>query len=233
MADAQALVLVPGLLCTADLYAAQIAGLGGKAAITVADHTRHDSMAGIARAILAAAPERFALAGLSMGGYIAFEIMRQAPERVRKLALLDTMQTADTPDRSENRRRQVALAREKGIQAVMDSLVPLFLHPEHAKDAALVARVRKMADDTGVDAFARQQEAIIGRADSAPTLAAVACPTLVIVGAQDELTPVARSREMAAGIAGARLEIIPDCGHLSTLEKPETVTRLLAGWLAG
>jgi pimeloyl-ACP methyl ester carboxylesterase len=233
MADKEALVLVPGLLCTADLYASQIAGLADRASVTVGDHTRHASMADIARAILAAAPERFALAGLSMGGYIAFEIMRQAPDRVTKLALLDTMQTADTPDRSQNRRRQVAQARERGIQTVMDSLVPLFLHPEHAKDAALVARARKMADDTGVVAFARQQEAIIGRADSAPTLATIACPTLVIVGAQDELTPVARSREMAAGIAGARLEIIPDCGHLSTMEKPEAVTRLLAGWLSG
>jgi pimeloyl-ACP methyl ester carboxylesterase len=231
MAEKQALVLVPGLLCTRELYAPQIAALGDICDIQVADHTRAPSMAEIARQILAAAPARFALCGLSMGGYISFEIMRQAPERVTRLALLDTRANIDPPDRAAQRRAQVELAAREGFGKVMEILTPLFLNARSRKDPSLVATALRMAQSTGVEAFARQQEAIIGRADSRPTLPAIRCPTLALVGRDDLLTPVASHEEIAAAVPGCRLEIIEDCGHLSTLEAPGAVTAALRRWL--
>ncbi len=227
----QSLILVPGLTCTAALWAPQIAALGPHATITVADHSGHDTMAAIARQILSTAPAQFALAGLSMGGYIAFEIMRQAPERVTRLALLDTSAKPFDPSQAPARDALIAHARAEGMEAAVSKLMPVFLHPVHIKDAALVATVLKMGRDTGPDTFALQQAAIMARPDSRPTLAAIRCPTLVLTGAQDLLTPVAEHELIAAGIAGSRLEIIADCGHLSTLEKPDAVNRAMSTWL--
>ena len=226
------LVLVPGLLCTAELFAGQIEALSGSANVTVADHTAAPRLEDIARGILAAAPPRFALAGLSMGGYIAFEILRQAPERVTRLALLDTNARADRPEQAEQRRGLVTLAREKGVAKAAAHLWPVFVHKDRLADQNLFSLVLRMAEATGVEAFARQQEAIIARPDNRPFLAEVACPTVIIVGAEDALTPVKVAEEMHAGIAGSRLEVIPDCGHLSTLERPEAVTGILSDWLA-
>jgi pimeloyl-ACP methyl ester carboxylesterase len=227
------LVLVPGLLCTRTLWEPQIAALGDIAAMTVADHTRHDSMEAIARSILATAPERFALAGLSMGGYIAYAILRQAPERVTRLALLDTGCGADTPERKEARLRRNKLARRDGTGAVQDELMPLLIHKDRLADKAFTALVRQMAVDTGTEALIRQHAALMGRPDSRPFLPSIKCPTLVLVGREDALTPVAMAEEIAAGIPGARLEIVPDCGHLSTLERPDAVNRALRTWLSG
>jgi pimeloyl-ACP methyl ester carboxylesterase len=231
MIERNSLVLVPGLLCTRELYAPQIAGLRDLADIVIADHTTAPSIHDIAARILEGAPKQFALCGLSMGGYIAFEIMRQAPDRVTRLALLDTNATADPPDRAAYRRGLVEEARQSGLGAVMEKLVPLFLNARHQTDERLVAIARRMAADTGVEAFARQQEAIITRPDSRPTLPAIRCPTLVLVGRDDVLTPVAAHEVIAAGIAGSRLEILEDSGHLATLEQPERVTAALRGWL--
>ncbi len=225
------LMLVPGLLCTGRLWAEQMPALGDIAACTVADHTRHDSMAGIARSILAVAPERFALAGLSMGGYIACEIVRQAPERVERLALLDTAAAADIPERSAARRELIATAEREGVARVQELLLPALVHKARLADKPLVEAVIQMAVDTGLDAFRRQEEAIIGRPDNRPLLPSIRCPTLVLVGEEDALTPVDTAREIAAGIPGAKLEIIPDCGHLSTMERPEAVSQALREWL--
>lgn len=227
------LVLVPGLLCTRALWEPQIAALGDIAAMTVADHTRHDNMEAIARSILAAAPERFALAGLSMGGYIAYAILRQAPERVTRLALLDTGSRADPPERKEARLRRNELARRDGAGAVQDELMPLLIHKDRLADKAFTARIRQMAVDTGTEALIRQHAALMGRPDNRPFLPSIRCPTLVLVGREDALTPVAMAEEIAARIPGARLEIVPDCGHLSTLERPEAVNRALRAWLTG
>ena len=226
------LVLVPGLLCTKALWAPQVEALGDIAEITVADHTRHDSMAAIAQSILDAAPERFALAGLSMGGYIAYEIVRQAPQRVTKLALLDTGSRADTPERAAARRELIATAEREGARRAQQLLMPVLIHKARLADKPLVQTIEQMADDIGVDAFKRQQAAIMTRPDNRPFLPSIACPTLVLVGREDALTPVELSQEIAAGIPGARLEIIPDCGHLSTMEQPEAVNRALRAWLA-
>ncbi len=224
-------MLVPGLLCSARLYAEQIAALWPFGPVAVADHRRDDTMEAIASRILGAAPPRFALAGLSMGGYIALSILRQAPERVDRLALLDTSARPDTPQQTERRLAQIALARNGRFAEVPDLLWPLFVHRDRQGDENLRRVVRAMADETGPDAFVRQQHAIMARGDARPLLATIRCPTLVLVGEGDELTPPALAQEIAAGIAGSRLQTVPDCGHLSTLEQPAAVNRALAEWM--
>jgi pimeloyl-ACP methyl ester carboxylesterase len=225
------IVLVPGLLVTARLYAEQIPALWRLGPVTVADHTRDDSMAAIARRILADAPPRFALAGLSMGGHVAFEIVRRAPERVARLALLSTSARLDPPEITERRRRQIALAQEGRFGEVADMQFAVQVHRSRLDDVGLQTLVRLMADETGVEAFVRQQTANIGRPDSRPDLAGIACPTLVVVGAGDNLIPPQRSAEIADAILGARLVTIAECGHLSTLERPAQVTEALMEWL--
>jgi pimeloyl-ACP methyl ester carboxylesterase len=226
------LVLVPGLLCTRALWEAQLTGLADVAHMTVADHTRHDSMMGIAESILAAAPHQFALAGLSMGGYIALEIIRLAPERVIKAAFLDTGSRADTPERSAARRELIAAAERDGARAVQERLMPVLIHKERLTDKPLVDAVLRMGEDTGVEAFRRQQMALMGRPNSRPMLKGIQCPALVLVGREDALTPLELSQEIANGIPKAKLEIVSDCCHLSTMERPEAVNRALRSWLA-
>ena len=224
-------VLVPGLLCSARLYAAQIEALWPFGPVTVADHRRDDSVDAIARRILAEAPPRFALVGLSMGGYIAFAIWRQAPDRVERLTLLDTSARNDTPEQTERRRGAIAKAEAGQFVEVFEAIYPALVHKNRHGDADLKRTVRGMADATGVEAFIRQQKAIMGRPDSRPLLPTIKCATIVIVGREDALTPPETAREIAAGIPGARLEVIPDCGHLSTLERPEAVNRAMRAWL--
>jgi pimeloyl-ACP methyl ester carboxylesterase len=233
MSEPLPVVLVPGLLASARLYADQIPILWKYGPVLVADHTRDDSMAAIARRILDSAPPAFALLGLSMGGYISLEIMRQAPGRVRKLALLDTSARPDQPDQSERRRAQIALARAGKLREVADQQFPLLVDTSRLDDSRLKELVRIMADETGPEALVRQQTANIGRIDSNPSLAAIACPTLVLVGEGDQLIPVEHSQELAKGIAGARLVVTPHSGHLSTLEQPEAVNRELEAWMSG
>jgi pimeloyl-ACP methyl ester carboxylesterase len=225
------LVLVPGLGCTADLFAGQISSLREDVAISIADHTKHDTINAIAQAILAAAPSQFALCGLSMGGYISFEIMRQAPGRVERLALLDTTALSDRPAQTERRLKQIALAQSGEFKAVREALWPLFVHPARHRDMALQRAVFKMLDDTGPEIFVRQQKAIISRPDSQSLLEAIHCPALVLVGNEDALTPVSAARVIADGIIGSKLDIVPDCGHLSTVEQPDAVTGALRAWL--
>ncbi len=231
MPDPLPIVLVPGLTCSARLYADQIPALWRFGSVTVADHTRDDSMAAIARRILSTAPPRFALAGLSMGGYIAFEIMRQAPERVAKLALLDTGARPETAEQTERRKLMIALAKSGRYAEVPDIAFPLYVHRNRHNDAGLKQIVRMMAAETGLEAYLRQQQAIMSRPDSRPGLGAIKCPTLVLVGDADEATPPELAREIAGAIRGARLVAIADCGHLSTLEQPERVTAALVDWM--
>ena len=211
------IVLIPGLFASARLYAEQIPHLWAFGPVTVADHRRSDSLAELARQILTDASPRFALAGLSMGGYIAFEILRQAPDRVDRLALLDTTARPDTPEQTQRRQAQIALARGGRFAEVLDLLFPVLIHRNRQNDVVLGRLVRLMADDIGPEAFIRQQQAIMGRPDSRPRPAGIGCPTLVLVDDGDELIPPDRSAEIASGIQGARLVMVPDCGHLSTL----------------
>ena len=170
------LILLPGLLNTARLWGHQVRALGRRRQVHIGDIAGPNSMAALADSVLAAAPERFALAGMSMGGYVSFEIVRRAPGRVARLALLDTTAAPDLPEATERRRAQMARARDGGIAAVLPGLLPAFLGPAQA-DAGLAALVTAMAEDVGVEGFVRQQTAILGRPDSRPGLAQIACPT--------------------------------------------------------
>jgi pimeloyl-ACP methyl ester carboxylesterase len=227
------LVLVPGLLCDAQLWRAQTEKLSDVADMWVADHTRSATMAGVARDVLADAPfDTFALAGLSMGGYIALEIMRQAPRRVRRLALLDTAARGESPEQTARRKEFIALAERGRFLGVTEALLPLLVHPSRLADRPLVDAIKLMANNVGKDAFIRQQQAIMSRAESRPLLASINCATLVLCGRQDQLTPLDRHEEMAAGIKGARLEVLEECGHMSAMERPEQVNQALRHWIA-
>jgi pimeloyl-ACP methyl ester carboxylesterase len=232
MASRSPLVLIPGLLNDANLWSAQIGGLADIAAMQVADHTRFDTMEAIARSILATAPVRFALAGLSMGGYICFAIMRLAPQRVLRLALLNTSARADTPERTAERRQQIALVAKGRFLGISDALLPRFVHPDRLTDFRRTEQIKGMAQAIGPDAFIRQQTAIMCRSDSRPLLPQIRCPTLVLCGRQDAPTPVALHEEMANAIPHARLAIIEDCGHLSPMERPDAVNAELRRWLS-
>lgn len=226
------LVLLPGLLCGPALWAAQLEALADLTCPRIADLTRDASMAGMAETVLETAPERFALAGLSMGGYVALEIFRRAPERVTRLALLDTSARADDPTRTAERHALLALARRGEFDAVTRRLLPLLIHPDRFEnDPALCEAVLGMAQEVGCEAYLRQMDAIMGRPDSRAELPAIRCPTLVLYGAQDERTPPSLHREMAAAIPGARLVVVEACGHLSTMERPGEVSAAMRSWL--
>jgi pimeloyl-ACP methyl ester carboxylesterase len=227
------LVLLPGLLCDAALWAPQVAALRERSdPIIIGDLTRHESFGEIAEAILAEAPPRFALAGLSMGGYCAQEIMRRAPERVTRLALLDTTARADNDEQRARRRGLIELAQKGQFKGVTPRLLPLLIHPDRLQEEALTGIVLGMAERVGKDAFLRQQKAILGRPDGRADLARITCPTLVLVGRQDALTPLETAEEIARLTPGARLVVIENCGHLSTIERPDEVNRALEAWLS-
>ena len=189
-------------------------------------------MAGIARDILAAAPARFALAGLSMGVSIALELVRQAPARVTRLALLDGRAALDDEETKADRRRYIEMAQSaRFMEITRDHLLPRLIHPKRRSDRALTQTILDMAEATGPEIFIRQETAILERADYRPFLPEIRCPTLVLVGADDAITPPPMAAEMAQAIASARLEIVADCGHLSTLERPAETSASLESWL--
>ena len=231
MDNSMPILLVPGLVSSPRIYAPVIPALWRFGPVTVANHIREDNIAVIARRILAEAPPRFALAGHSMGGYISFEIVRQAPERVAKLALINTQARPDTPEATTRRRALIARARDGGLHDVMDEILPLLVHPTRTGEAALQRLFHDMADDVGAEGFINNQTAIIARADSRPTMATIKCPTLVLTGDQDMLIPNTLSKEMADGIAGAKLVIIPDCGHCPQPERPQATIAAMVEWL--
>jgi pimeloyl-ACP methyl ester carboxylesterase len=226
------LILLPGLLCDEELWRHQIKVLKSVADCQVPDLTRFDNMSMLAQGVLATAPPQFALAGLSMGGYVAFEIMRQAPERVTKLCLLDTSARPDTPEQTEKRQALINMCQVGQFKGVTPRLLPLLLNATRLKDKELTDAIFGMAGRIGRDGFVRQQTAIMNRDDSRPHLSSIHSPTQIICGHQDMLTPPDIAREIAAGIKGARMDIVEDCGHLSPLEQPERVSAIMKGWLA-
>lgn len=227
------ILLIPGLLCSEEIFAPQLPALWPHGPVTIAQTLAGDTLAEIAARILADAPPRFALVGVSMGGYLAFEILRQARDRVAKLALVCTSARADTPEQSAARRRMVEQARAVGFERFCALGADALTHPSRKGEPALNAISARMGRAVGMEAFARQTEAVIGRADSRPLLASIKVPTVIVVGDADPLTPAALSEEMAAAIPGATLAIAPTCGHVVTLERPEVVNEALVGWLAG
>ncbi len=230
MAAPLPLVLVPGLGCSARLYSPQVDALWRFGPVTVADHTRDETMDAIAKRILSDAPPRFALAGLSMGGFISLAMMRLAPERIDRVALLDTNARADAPERTAEREKFIAMAQAGKFAEVNAALTPRYLHPNH-RGEPFRKIVDDMADDVGVHGFIRQQRAIMGRPDSRPMLPGIKCPALVLVGDSDAATPPELSKEMADAVPGARLVIVKECGHLSTIEQPQAVNAAMADWL--
>lgn len=228
---AETLVLIPGLACTPRLFEPQIAALSVAHTIVVADHRQDDSISGIAARLLREAPDRFALAGLSMGGYIAMEVMRQAPERVQRLALLDTSARPDTPEASQDRKRLIALAEAGRFEEIQATLWPRLVHPDRRTDRVLQDILFGMMRETGAEAYIRQQRAIMARADSRQTLSGIEIPTLVLAGEGDAITPPEIAREMAEMIEWASLVVVPGAGHMSTLERPEQVTQAMQLWL--
>lgn len=231
MPERTPLVLLPGLLCDAALWAPQVAELSDIADCRIIVLNEDDTMAGMAHRVLDQVPETFALAGLSMGGYCAFEIMRQAPDRVSRLALLDTSHEADPPDRRATRLAWIDAARAHGLESRIPAHMEMYFHPDHLSDAALVATASQSARNIGLEAYARQLTAIMNRADSSADLAAISCPTLVLCGREDMATPLHLHEAMASAIKGADLQVVEHCGHLSTLEKPAEVNEALRRWL--
>jgi pimeloyl-ACP methyl ester carboxylesterase len=227
----QDLLLLPGLLCDARLWQDQIDGLADVATCQVADLTQDNSLRGMALRALATAPPRFALAGLSMGGYVAFEILRLAPERVTRVAFFDTSARPDSEEAARRRRGLMALTRSGQFRGVTPRLLPQLLHPDHL-EGELGHAVRAMAERVGREAFLRQQMAILHRPDSRPMLAEITQPVLVAVGEQDVLTPPELAEEIAAGIWGAQAQLIAQSGHLPSMEQPAAVTALMRDWLA-
>lgn len=226
------LVLLPGLLCDHALWAAQLTALADIAEMRVADLTRDDSMAAMAARVLAQAPPRFSLAGLSMGGYLAQEIMRQSPERVVRLALLDTSARADTPERLAQRRGLIELAQKGEFKGITPRLLPQWIHPGRLGEEALVRAVTEMTQRVGRDAYLRQMKAIMGRPDGRADLERIRVKVLVLCGREDQSTPLALHEEIASRIPDATLAVIEQCGHLSTMERPDEVNRALRSWLA-
>jgi pimeloyl-ACP methyl ester carboxylesterase len=223
--------LLPGLLCDAALWNHQVVHLADTLQVTVADLTADNSIAAMAERVLATAPRTFALAGLSMGGYVALEIMRQAPERVERLALLATNARADSAEKVANRQELIRLSELGKFKGVTPRLLPNLVHPSRLKDPAVADVVMDMAARIGQEGFKRQQTAIMNRKDGRAELAAIRVPTVVICGRQDALSPLALHQEMADAIVGAKLVVIEDCGHLSPLERPYAVTALMRYWL--
>lgn len=229
---AEPVIFVPGLNCTATLFDHQIKAVEGERTVSVANHRDGETIDDIAATVLADAPEKFVLAGLSMGGYVALAVMRAAPERVRGLVLMDTSARPDTAEASERRLRQIAIAEAGRFAEIPDLQIPMLVHPSRVEDAALVDTIRAMAAETGPEAFVRQQRAIMGRPDARSGLPRIACPTLVVVGDGDAITPRALAEEMVDQISGARLAVMPVCGHLASLERPTAVTHALTTFLA-
>lgn len=229
----QPVVLLPGLLCDGDLFAQAIESLSDIAHFDVADLTQDDSIKAMASRVLAWAPPRFALLGLSMGGYVAQEIMRQAPGRVTRLALLDTTYKADTDEARTRRLGFIELAKTGQFKGVTPRLLPMLVHPDHLHVPAVADTVLAMAERVGKDAFIRQQTAIMGRIDGKADLERIACPALVLCGRDDQLTPLDVHREMAGLIPTAKLVVIDQSGHLPPLEQAVAVNAVLRYWLAG
>lgn len=230
--EIEPLVLVPGLMCDARLFTPQINAFSRDRAVMVAPITRGARIESIAEGLLPQLPQRFALAGLSMGGIVAMEILRRIPDRVTRLCLMDTDPLAETPQIAAVREPWIALAAAGRLDKVMqESLRPSFLAPGPDR-MKILDFMYAMAEDLGPDLFIQQSRALQRRGDQQGTLRKCKVPTLVLCGEDDGLTPVKRHEFMAELIPNARLEIIPDAGHLPTLEQPEAVNQALRGWLA-
>lgn len=226
------LILLPGLLNDAELWRDQIADLSDVARCWVPDLTQGETIRALAESVLAQAEPTFALAGFSMGGYVAFEVMRRAAHRVERLALIDTQATPDSPEATARRHGLIEQTKIGRFHGVQPSLLPMILHPSHIADPAIAQPILDMALEVGAEGFVNETRATMERPDSRHLLVNIDVPTVVIVGRQDLTTPLARSQEMAADISTSRLVVLEDCGHMAPLERPAEVSAELRRWLS-
>jgi len=226
------LILIPGMLCDERLWAFQVNGVAGLAEAIVWMPVGAETIPELAKRLLAEAPERFALAGLSMGGYLALEIARVAPERLTRVALIDTTPLPDSSERTAMRQKTIERAERGEFEAFYgEMLLPRLIHTDRLTDAALVATVRGMAMSLGPKVFVQQTRAVMGRQNYVPVLPGISCPTVVVCGKQDVICPVDDHRLMADTIPGAKFVVIDECGHLASIERPHAVTSVLQYWL--
>jgi len=231
------LVLLPGLMCDRALWAPTMDALSPDTEIHVSAYGDLDSLSAMAERVLALAPPRFALAGHSMGGRVAFEVFRRAPERVAGLALLDTNYLprpgGEAGEREERERMELlSLARSKGTRAMAERWVANMVHPARRAETALIDPILDMFARKTPAIFAAQVRALLARPDAMPLLGAIACPALILCGREDSWSPLARHEEMARAISGSVLVAIKECGHMAPMERPREVADALAGWLA-
>ncbi len=230
MSERKVLILIPGSLNDARVWEAQIAGLSAHADIRIADITSQESTASMAAAVLAGAPQRFALAGFSLGGYVALEVLRIAAPRITGLALISSSARPEHPDAVPGREKMIALA-QRDFPRMLGGMRPFMLAAANTGNADLNTRLDEMMVAVGPATFVRQSRAVIGRADSRDLLAGISCPTLIACGREDRVTPPALSEEMAAAIPNARLELVDNAAHMLPMETPDSLTHLMRRWL--
>jgi pimeloyl-ACP methyl ester carboxylesterase len=226
------ITLLPGLACDAELWREQLRALSPRWSLQVSDvHTRHATLPQMAAALLAEQPGELVLCGASMGGMLALEVVRQAPQRVRALALLGSSARPDTPELIRLRTEAIGLFEQGRMREVLQANLAFAFDPAHA--AALTPAYLAMVERAGAAQLIAQNRAVMARADQRPLLPRIGCPTLVMTGRCDLLTPPEHAQEMAERIPAAQLELIDECGHMLTWEQPRRVNELLADWLAG
>ncbi len=231
------LILIPGLMCDEAVWEHQDRALRDIADITIADHGSLDSLTAMADAILKRAPERFALAGHSMGGRVAFQVFRRAPERVTAIALMDTACTpraagAAGAEETEQRYRLLNKARKEGMRAMGAEWVQRMVHPERLSDTTLMNAILDMIARKTPEIFEAQITALLNRPDARDVLPQIHCPSLVLCGREDAWSVLSHHEEMTAMIPHGRLVVIENCGHMSTMERPEEITAAMRDWLS-
>jgi pimeloyl-ACP methyl ester carboxylesterase len=230
------LVLLPGLLCDEAVWQGQIDALSDIASCTCMDWERLDSILAMAERVIRLAPPEFSLAGHSMGGRVAFQVVRMVPQRVKRLALFNTGADARPPGEKgaeEERKRRVLLdlAKTQGMRAFTMQWLPGMMKPGRMQDPALVESIVAMLERKNADIYEMQMLALLGRPDANPVLPTIQCPALLLSGAEDSWSPPARHEEMAAKIPNSRVVTIPDSGHMAPMEQPEAVAAAMREWL--
>jgi len=221
-------VLIPPLLCSAQVYAPVLDAVWQRGQVSIADTRRDDTVAAMAERILREAAGKIVVMGTSMGGYVALEVMRQAPERVKGLALVSTSARADTPDQIKARERQLELVERGQFAALVDAAFTGIVASYHEADDDLLATWRAVASSVGADAFARQQRAVIDRSDLTALLPTITCPTAVIHGVDDRYIPATMAEETSTALPHASLTLIPGAGHFVWHEQPHAASEALA-----
>jgi pimeloyl-ACP methyl ester carboxylesterase len=225
------LYLLPGLICDDLVWKAQAMALSDFDAVAIKGYDNARTLVQMAERVFAEAPDTFTLAGHSMGGRVALEMIRMAPARIERLALLDTGVHPVEPGEKEKRMALLEIGRQKGMEALVDVWLPPMVHPDRRSEDAFMAPLRKMCVNAGLGQFENQIAALLGRSDQAPILASIRCPTLVAVGSEDAWSPVAQHREIASQIRDAEFVVFEGAGHMAPVESPDRVSDALRRWL--